>query len=142
NRLVAWFELLIGNREDGSVKLLFVLVEHLHDVTIAGEIGKLENVCAGRQCHTGNLHWSAERQNRFLVPFVSTGGGREKRRQRHCATNSFDPSHEFASFSPLALIVGKVHMQCRHVTFKRLRIAARQYSTRSCAQLLLRSERF
>src|SRR5207237_6508002 len=95
--LVRGFEPVVGDRENGRVDLLLVLVEHLLDVAVAGDVGELEDVAARRQRRARHLHGAAEGEDRFLVPLVGARGRREHRGQHRGATDGFEYTHEFAS---------------------------------------------
>src|SRR4029079_19042253 len=108
--------------EDRCVDLFLVLVEHLDDVPIAGDIGKLEDITTRGQRCARDLDGAAEGQNRLLVPLVGVRGRRDERSDRRSATESLDYTHEYAS-SIRSCLKG-VHHVCRSTSTVPLRARA------------------
>src|ERR1700693_2190952 len=72
-----WFpsgaQALVRNREEGPVKMFFVLTKHLHDAPVGWRIHQLEYVSSRRQHLARNLNRPTECEHNLLVIFI--GGG-------------------------------------------------------------------
>src|SRR5258708_10379054 len=77
-RLAGRFQAVVGDRENGCLQVLFVLIEDLNDVPVRRRIHQLHDVHTWRQHLVGYLNRFIDCKNGFLVPLIRAGTWSER----------------------------------------------------------------